>query len=140
GEHGLDVQELFTAPVSMFVRRGHPLAEKSAPSLKEIFQYPIVGPTPPEPYHSLFRRLATELGSPYRQPHIIVSSFAVTQRLIEQTDCVSFVFEEHGESAVFTKRFRTLPGLPPIPRLTIDVAWRAGWQPTRAAQEFISLM
>jgi DNA-binding transcriptional LysR family regulator len=140
GEQGLQLQELYTAPVSMFVRRGHPLAAKSAPTLKEIFQYPLVGPTPPEPHHSLFRRLAIELESPYRQPHIIVSSFAVTQRLIEQTDCFSFVFEEHAESSVFTKRFRTWRSSRPIPPLTIDVAWRAGWQPTRAAQEIISLM
>lgn len=124
----------------MFVRRGHPLDTHTIPSLKEIFQYPLVGPTPPEPHHQLFRRLAIELGSPYRQPHIIVSSFAVTQRLIEQTDCFSFVFEEHTDSTIFTTRFRSWPSPASVPPLAIDVAWRSGWQAPRAALEIIGLM
>lgn len=139
-EQGLEVKRLYTAPVSMFVRRGHPLDTASTPSLKQIFQYPMVGPTPPEPHHQLFRRLAIELGSPYRQPHVIVSSFAVTQRLIEQTDCFSFVFEEHTDSTVFTTRFRSWPSPESVPPLAIDVAWRSGWQAPRAAMEIIRMM
>lgn len=139
-EQGIEVQRLYTAPVSMFVRRGHPLDSGATPSLKDIFQYPMVGPTPPEPHHQIFRRMAIELGSPYRQPHVIVSSFAITQRLIEQTDCFSFVFEEHTDSTVFTTRFRSWPSPPNVPPLAIDVAWRSGWQAPRAAMEMIGMM
>ncbi|WP_129649434.1 LysR family transcriptional regulator [Peristeroidobacter agariperforans] len=140
GEQGIEVKQLYTAPVSMFVRRGHPLDTGSTPSLKEMFRYPMVGPTPPEPHHQLFRRLAIELGSPFRQPHIIVSSFAVTQKLIEQTDCFSFVFEERTDSTVFASRFRSWPSPANVPPLAIDVAWRSGWQPPRAAIEIIGMM
>jgi DNA-binding transcriptional LysR family regulator len=139
-EKGLEVKELYTAPVSLFVRRGHPLDSNKVPTLEEIFQYPMIGPTPPEPHHTLFRRMAVELNSPYRQPQIVVGSFSVTQRLIEQTDGFSFVFEEHAESAVFTSRFRSWPNWLPIPPLAIDVAWRRGWQPSRAAQVIIDAL
>src|SRR5690606_25483619 len=91
-------------------------------------------------HHPLFRRLAIELGSPYRQPHIILSSFAVTQRLIEHTDCLSLVFEEHTDSTVIMASVRSWPSPESVPPLAIDVAWRFGWQAPRAAMEFIGMM
>jgi DNA-binding transcriptional LysR family regulator len=139
-EKGLEVQELHTAPVAMFVRRGHPLDAPRAPSLEELFRYPMIGPTPPEPHHTVFRRMAIELRSPYRQPQIIVGSFSVTQRLIEQTDGFSFVFEQHADTEAFRKRFRSWRNRLPIPPLAIEIAWRSGWQSGRAAQEFIDTM
>lgn len=139
-ENGLEVQELYTAPVAMFVRRGHPLDVPGTASLEQLFRYPMIGPTPPEPYHSLFRRMAIELRSPYRQPQIIVASFSVTQRLIEETDGFSFVFEEHADTDAFRSRFRSWHNRLPIPPMAIEVAWRSGWKPHRAAQELIDLM
>lgn len=139
-EKGLEVHDLYMAPVAMFVRRGHPLDAASPPSLKELFRYPMIGPTPPEPHHSLFRRMAIELQSPYRQPQIIVGSFAVTQKIIEQTDGFSFVFEEHVDTDTFRARFRSWRNWRPIPPLAIEVAWRSGWKAHRAAQEFIESM
>lgn len=140
GEKGLDVRELYTAPVSLFVRRGHPLDSPTPPTMKEIFQFPMIGSMPAEPHHSLFRKLGIQLGSPFEQPQIIASSFSVTQRVIEQTDAFSFVFEEHADSTAFNSRFRSWPDWHPVPPMTIDVAWRTGWQPTRAAQEIINAM
>jgi LysR family transcriptional regulator, regulator of abg operon len=139
-EKGLEVQELYTAPVAMFVRRGHPLDAARVPSLEELFHYPMIGPTPPEPHHTVFRRMAIELRSPYRQPQIIVGSFSVTQRLIEQTDGFSFVFEQHADTEAFRTRFRSWRNRLPIPPLAIEIAWRSGWQSGRAAQEFIDTM
>jgi DNA-binding transcriptional LysR family regulator len=139
-QKGLEISELYTAPVSLFVRRGHPLDSSAVPTLQEIFRYPLIGPTPPEPHYSLFRRAAVDAGSPYRQPQIVVGSFAITQRLIEQTDGFSFVFEEHTESPAFGKRFRSWPNQLPIPPLAIEMAQRAGLPPNAAGQEIIKIM
>lgn len=137
---GIDLTKLYEIGLEFFVRRKHPLDRNRPPSLKEIFSYPIVAPGPSEPHATLIRKLAKENASPFVQPHIVLDSFTVTQRVVEQTDAISIVFSVPAQSKSFRARFRSWPQSDVLPTGTISVARRTDWQPTPAAAQMLAIL
>lgn len=139
--HGeLEIELLSTWPIAPFVRNGHPLDGDHPPALRDLFAYPWAGPTVPEPHRSILQRLSAQFDSPYVQPHITVSSFPLTLKIVEETDVVSTVFSHRTSETSFVKRFRSWPDLQPLPPLEINLVSRRGWQPTHAARSLIEII
>jgi DNA-binding transcriptional LysR family regulator len=136
----IDVEFLFEMPIQPFVRRGHPLDKPEAPTKEALLSYPWVGVNVPEPHDTILSQLAREAGAKWEQPHIIVTSFHATTRVVESTNCVSAVFSRYALNPNFSRRFRSWPGHTVLPPLEIDLISRIGWRATHAARQFIEYL
>ncbi|MBX3492686.1 MAG: LysR family transcriptional regulator [Parvibaculum sp.] len=136
----LDVEAIAEIPVSPYVRRGHPLDGERTPSLQELFSYPMVGPSAAEPHQAFLARMAIELEVPYALPHLVIDSFSLITRIVERTDAFSFIFSRYASMSDFIDKFCFWPQWTPLPALPISLAYRAGWQPSRAAEPLLSLL
>jgi DNA-binding transcriptional LysR family regulator len=90
---GLELIELAVLKGVPFVRRGHPLASATKPTLREIMGFPVVqGPGP----RWFVRRMTDEprLDVGYadlrRNAAVVVNDFGVVRSIVRQTDAVGF--------------------------------------------------
>lgn len=122
----IELFKLRDEPVSMFVRRGHPLDRAEPPEFGQLLHYPMVAPSVVEPHGGLIRSAAVREGSTFEQPNSIVGSLALTMRIVECTDSFSAVFQAFGERGSFTTRFQCWRDWKALPDVPIYLARRRG--------------
>lgn len=134
----LEVVDLADFSLELFVRRGHPLDREAPPSVEELLQYPMAGPTRAEPYSSTIMGLST-VKSRYELPHFVTDSVALMLRIVETTDAFSLIIDQRARAPEFQRAFRSWPSFSAIPSLAISYARRKAMPPSPAAAEFLRI-
>jgi len=135
----LEFQPLFSIPLELFVRKGHPvLLEKNIP--QALFNYPLVCPTPP---YAILQMLGAEYektGSKYIVPHFQVDDFRQAADLAERTDMWSVIFASSHIRLAHKDKFVFLGSSPLLPPLEIGLLKRKTWSITPWANNLIEIM
>jgi DNA-binding transcriptional LysR family regulator len=134
----LEVVDLADFSLEVFVRRGHPLDRDEQPSVEELLQYPMAGPTRAEPYSSAITGLSQVKGR-YDLPHFVTDSVALMLRIVETTDAFSLVIDQRSHTPEFQRKFRSWPSYSAIPTLAISYARRKAMPPSPATAEFLKI-
>jgi len=132
-----DLHELPDLVVSLFVRRGHPLAKAHALTMKQIEHFPIIVPDMQGPYTQGLIEPVFPLASQARRFHI-VESFTLVAGVVEETDAIGIVSQSYVATKAFSGRFQTLDfnfG----PSMALSAATRRAWHNTRHIKRFIGI-
>lgn len=134
----MDVVDLADFSLEVFVRRGHPLDRPEPPTVEELLQYPMAGPTRAEPYSTAIAEMSS-VPSRYDLPHFTTDSVSLMLRIVETTDAFSIVIDQRARTPEFQRRFQSWPSFIPIPSLAISYARRKAMPPSPATAEFLKI-
>jgi DNA-binding transcriptional LysR family regulator len=139
GETQLEARMIAAEPLSLVVRRGHPLLVRPILSLDDLLAYDwVMGDDETLLTQTVVSRL-TELGAPQPQRRISTSSFLFTLALLNQTDAIA---------PLATPVVDSFAGNPSVPFVSLPIdlglavapfslVTRAGAQMTPSAQRLI---
>jgi DNA-binding transcriptional LysR family regulator len=113
------------------VRRGHPLAERTPLSEREVLRYPVILPETIEPtYSDLAQRFIRHRLPPLR-PHYVTDDFGLACRLVRDTDAFYPVMHASDEFGGLGAEFALLRDALRLPKHELCVA-RAARRPQSA--------
>ena len=131
-------ETLASDEVRLFVRRGHPLLDRSGPSTADLAEFDLISPSDSKPYGEVIRNIYEGHGIEWQQRLHIIDYFPIAQRIVATTDAIGVVAMTHGQSAAFQTRFATLDTIDLFPQFPLCCALRATWEPKAAARAFVS--
>lgn len=132
----LDLHTLPELKVNLFVRRGHPLADKREVTRDDLECYPIIVPDMQGPYTQGLIEPLIPLSRQTRRFHI-VESFTLVASVVEATDAIGIVSRSYVASGAFAARFGTLD-FDFGPSMALSAATRKSWHNTRHIKRFIA--
>ena len=104
--------------LNFFCRTGHPLADRTAVTLDEVRNFPLVGTALPPQLAALAARnnrgLRSNLPEGITAPEIRVGTFALARRIVMESDAVGGAVPSQIEDAVARGQ---------LVRLTLDLPW-----------------
>jgi DNA-binding transcriptional LysR family regulator len=139
GETQLEALTMAGEPVSLVVRRGHPLLSLEKPAVSDLLRYDwVMGDDETLLTQTVMARLA-HLGSPFPVRRILTSSFLFTLALLNQTDAIA---------PLATPVVDSFSGNPSVPFVSLPIdlgltvapfslVTRAGSQLTPSAQRLV---
>ena len=132
------VQEaLFDDPLSIVVRRGHPLLARGLPDVSELAGLDWIVPREGTPARDHFTAFFAEhcVAPPTRL--IECSSLVTTRGLLLQSDRAALLSVRQARLDVDSGQLVTLSDPLPGTERTIGLTYRRDWQPTTVQREFI---
>jgi DNA-binding transcriptional LysR family regulator len=132
------VQEaLFDDPLSIVVRRGHPLLARDLPEVSELAGLDWIVPREGTPARDHFTAFFAEhrVAPPTRL--IECSSLVTTRGLLLQSDRAALLSVRQARLDVDSGQLATLFDPLPGTERTIGLTYRSDWQPTTVQREFI---
>lgn len=133
---------LGTEPVSLIVRRGHPLTRFPTVPLADLMRFDWVLPGPPSPLAEAVRRRLAALGAPPPREQLTTASFLMTLVSVQQTNAIAPL------AGAVVRAFTRGPHAPYAElRTSLDldagpygILTRVGQSPTPAAARLIALL
>ncbi len=137
-----DVEQtaLFDDPLTIVVRKGHPLCDLPKPSLKDTLAYPWIAPPKETPAGSY---LSAVLGIPEmdKTPVKVVSSSLILVRgLLLEGDYVTIISRHQVRHEIENGTLATLPIALPNSARPIGLTVRKGWKSTPTQEVFLSIL
>jgi len=133
-----DLHDLPDLSVNLFVRKGHPLADRSALSREELERYPIIVPDMQGPYTQDLIEPLIPLSRQTRRFHI-VESFSLVAGVVAATEAIGIVSRSYVATSAFSARFQTID-FNFDPSMALSAATRKAWHNTRHIKRFISTL
>lgn len=130
-------QSLTPAPTTMFVRKGHPILHREAPTAADVARYPFVSPTESRPYGARIRNIYESQGVDAQTQIHTVDYFPLVKRIVATTDAISVAAVAYTRTPAFQRAFRAFDTEQP-PAAQLCCAIRARWEPKPAVRAFIS--
>ncbi len=134
---GLKFEAVYSEPMVVVARDGHPLARRRALKLSELAQWPWVVPAPDAPYRrrldAAFRHAGVE------PPRRIVESLSVlvNKMLLQETDMLGVMPRTVAQQYAALGMVRALPVKLPAPSGPVGVITLASRPPSAAAADFL---
>lgn len=131
---------LFDDPLTIVVRKGHPLCELPSPVLKDALAYPWIAPPKETPAGSY---LNTVLGVPEmdKTPVKVVSSSLILVRgMLLEGDYVTIISLQQVQHEIENETLVTLPIALPNSARPIGLTVRKGWKPTPTQEVFLDIV
>lgn len=135
----LDFEAYFRIPLEIIVRKDHPVIKENLNPI-ELFNYPLVCPTPPLEIWSNLKAAYKEKGILIDPPHILVEDYRIAYDLVEHSDMWTGGFIS---SYPRVERRNTLISLGKsnlLPPITIGLLKRKTWTITPDAKNLIEIM
>ena len=133
-------EKLFNAPLSVIVRKGHPLTGRERVSLEDTLDFPWIAPPKPTPagtYLTEVLHIAEMKNTPVRA---VSSSQVLVRGLLLLGDYVTILSRRQIELELEQGLLVALPvDLPDIDR-PIGLTFRKSWTPTRTQARFLMLL
>lgn len=104
----LSLESIPSLEIEIFVRKGHPLANKPLVTRKDISQFDFVSPTNIEPIASLIRDIYEKNGQASGKRMHVIDYFPSVRRFVLATDCPSFVVKGYANTPHFRSEFDIL--------------------------------
>jgi LysR family transcriptional regulator of gallate degradation len=131
---------LFSEPLSVVVRRGHPLAAARKPSIEMLAHQSWVLPARGTPTRQHFERIFTENGLTAPEPAVEASSLIAVRGLLLENDMATLISRHqvrYEETAGLLEAVKLDLGDTARP---IGITTRENWVPTRLQAEFIAIL
>ena len=131
---------LFDDPLTIVVRKGHPLCELPKPVLEDALAYPWIAPPMETPAGSY---LNTVLGIPEmdKTPVKVVSSSLILVRgMLLEGDYVTIISRHQVQHEIENETLVTLPIALPNSARPIGLTVRKGWKPTPTQKVFLDIV
>ena len=124
----------------VFVRKDHPIMQRSKPTLADLGAFPLVTPSESEPFSEIIRAICKEHRADWREQLHVVDSFTIVKRIVASTDAAGFVSTDHADDPRFTSRFATLPLPDDMPLARLCCVYREVYDPKPCVRALISLI
>lgn len=132
------VQEsLFDDPLSIVVRRGHPLLERALPDVAALARLDWIVPREGTPARDHFDAFFAERGLAPPERLIECSSLVTTRGLLLQSDRAALLSVRQAKLDVESGQLATLSDPLPGTERTIGLTYRRDWRPTTVQSQFI---
>jgi len=135
----LSFSPLLKLPLTTYLRKGHPVL--SDPNIENaIFDYPLIGPSPPLNIVSTVQQRHKVRGQNFRVPHILVDDFNLAAKLISKSDCWSAIYEPSLHKLDLYGDYVNLGGHDALPPITIGMVRRKTWTLSPWAEELVAII
>lgn len=131
---------LFSDPLAVVVRKGHPLTGTRKPSIEMLARQSWVLPAPGTPTRQHFERIFTDKGLAAPEPAVEASSLIAVRGLLLENDMATLISRHqvrYEETAGLLESVKLDLGDTARP---IGITTRANWVPTRLQGEFIAIL
>ena len=123
----------------LFVRKGHPLVERTSLTRLDLAQFNFVTLPESKPYGDIVRGFYEAAGIPWRSRVHVADYFPTVARIVRSTDAISMVQRAFTRTASFERYFKVLPVEEEVfPPSLLCCAYRAHRELTPAMRAFIS--
>lgn len=138
GEHpDIEREHLTSRQTTFFVRHGHPLLQRNEVTLDDIAQFELVAPSESRPYDAFIREIYEAQRIDPRTRIHTVDYFPLIQRIVANTNAISFVESAYTRTESFKRSFACVPFLESRPLSPICSATRRRWPPRLIVRAFI---
>lgn len=127
----IEQEELFREPLSIIVRRGHPILTLAAPSPADLAALDWIVAAPGAPARQQFEDFFHRAGLTVPRRLIECGSLIATRSLMLGSDRATVLSARQVSHDVATGQLAVLPVPLPETDRAIGLATRKGWQPTR---------
>ena len=136
----IEQQELFSAPLAVIARTGHPLAQLKKLHARDLVRYPWVVPRKGTPTRSYFEKLFSRAGIPPPAHVIETSSLTLVKGLLAASDRLTIsslhqISHEAGSGLLSPLAYDMTGTARPI-----GITTRKNWKPTSALETMIDLL
>ncbi|MEM8918455.1 MAG: LysR family transcriptional regulator [Pseudomonadota bacterium] len=135
----LKFEPLFTLPISIVVRKDHPVLEASG-STNEILRYPIACETPPASIQRNMTHIAQAADIPFDGPRILVDDYDFILRLVARSNFWTSVFSENERELRRRNQFAFIRDDTLVPAMTVGVCARKNWSMPLTAQKLLDTL
>jgi len=137
-----DIRRETVTPVKsvLFVRRDHPILDRTGVTTKDLMQYGFVSPSEGRPNDAAVRQLYEREGLEWLWHVHTVDYFPIVQRIVATSDAIGVVTAAYAQSNAFRERFATLDdaGLLASTPTPMCCATRSRWAPKPAVRAFVA--
>ena len=137
-----DIRRTSIAPVRSchFVRKGHPLLERRTLALRDLTEFPYIGPSEGRPYGVAIRKLFEDRGLDWQHCVHTVDYFPLVKRIVERSDAIGITSALYAQGRTFQERFEELKVSDMMAPSVMCCATRKRWEPKPAVRAFIRAM
>jgi len=136
----LQIEPLGSFDAGLFVRKGHPILDRSVISERDLACFDFVSPSESKPYGEIIHNLYEQAGRDWQAHVHRIDFFPAVRRLVAHSDAIGIVTTALARTAGFDRRFTLLKGVDIFPPAAICCAVRARWEPKAATRAFIAVM
>jgi len=139
----LDLRRESFAPLEavLFVRKGHPILDRSPCTLADLADFEFISPSDSRPFGAVIRGLYEDQNVDWQDRVHIVDFFPSVRRIVAGTNAVAVVARSLLDtSPTFLDEFVLLEHLSPFPAAPLCCAVRSRWEPRPAVRAFISIV
>ncbi len=133
-------EELFSSPVEIVARPGHPLFYDPNVTLKTLQQYPWVVPGRGTPTRAIFESTFTEAGLEVPSRLVETGSQILVRSLLCDSDRLTMISEHQIQHELSMGVFKAVPYEVSHAYRPIGVTVRNSWKPTATQSAFINLL
>ncbi|WP_416187315.1 LysR family transcriptional regulator [Hydrocarboniphaga sp.] len=120
-----------------FVRREHPILERSTITLDDLADFDYVSPSDGRPYGSFIRKIFEDKGMEWRRHVHVVDYFPLVRQIVASSDAIGIVSVPYAQTANFKARFVALDMIEALPPSPMCCALRKRWEPKPAVRAFL---
>lgn len=135
-QNSLKFDPLFKIPVSIVLRRNHPVT-KGTPTAEDLLRYPVACEPPPSSVRRSMTRRAQDAGIPFEGPQLQVDDYDFILRLVARTDFWTALFSDNDGEIKKRKLFRVLSIPELVPPMVVGLCYRPNWSMPDAAAMLI---
>ncbi len=135
----LRFEQLFVMPVSIVVRKAHPLTAANQRAI-DILKYPLACEPPPASLQRHLKRLAQSEGVAFDGARIIVDDYDFILRLVARSDFWTSVFSENENEINRSGQYAFLREDTLIPPMRIGICSRRRWTMPTLARNFVDTL
>lgn len=121
----------------LFVRRDHPILDRTALTLKDLAGFDFVSPSDGRPYGSVIRKIYEDEGIEWRRRVHTVDFFPLVRHIVARSDAIGVVAAPYVRTPSFQARFVALNDIDMLPPSPMCCAIRKRWEPKPAVRAFI---
>lgn len=123
----------------LFVRRAHPLADRSGVQRADLAAYPLVAPDRMSWHTDQLRTLLADLGGDAARRMHNIEYFPLIADVVAASDAIGVVSAEYSATRAFLRRFALLD-IDYFAPLSVGYAIRRRWTPNAALRYFLATL
>ena len=133
-------ERLFDDPLSIVMRKGHPLLSKKRITINSLSNYPWVAPRPSSPLRNRFNRLFKGAGIAPPFASIECNSISAARSLLMESNRIMLLSAHQIHYDLDADMLVAIP--PPGGKISrpIGVTFRSNWRPTRVQDKLMSIL
>lgn len=120
-----------------FVRKGHPLLERSSLTAADLAAFDFVSPSDGRPYGVAVRKIYEDANIEWHKRVHVVDYFPLVREIVAKSNAIGVVTELFARTRAFEADFVALPDLNLLPPSTMCCAVRKRWEPKPIVRAFI---